>query len=324
MVHARQANLRLAVFGTVVEVEGLGTWRNEGAIAILDAATTTDAPDWIIRASGGGSAPEPPTDSVVWRTHLTGPDGSTPIARIARSEHGYLIDHRGTLFELQLSAGVIEVWCEKSELGLHLHLALDYGLLLALAATGTKVLHGAALGFGERALAICGASGRGKSTTAAVMASAGWSLLTDDAIALDTLADPPIAELGHRHLRLTAAGLEKALGPDAVGVAEQAGAKSLVPSHANALRSAPSRLPLSVIVELDPNGPVAPQQAPPRMATQIIMRNSFRLVTGTADDSIDFVAQSAALATRIPVWSWRRPDGVDNLRDALPLLASLV
>lgn len=67
---------------------------------------------------------------------------------------------------------------------------------------GFLVLHASAVQVGGAAVAFVGGSGRGKSTMATLMCSAGARILTDDLLRVDLAEDGPLARLGSSELRL--------------------------------------------------------------------------------------------------------------------------
>jgi serine kinase of HPr protein (carbohydrate metabolism regulator) len=71
-----------------------------------------------------------------------------------------------------------------------------------LSADGCPVLHASAVELEGRTLAIAGQAGAGKSTLAALLCSAGASLVTDDTLRVDPDAPDPICYRGTRSLRL--------------------------------------------------------------------------------------------------------------------------
>ncbi len=86
-------------------------------------------------------------------------------------------------------------------------------LPFAAALNGLEVLHASAVAFGDRALAIIGASGAGKTSLALAACRLGARLLTDDVLALETcehglLAHPgsPVAGVAHAEAVRVGAG----------------------------------------------------------------------------------------------------------------------
>ena len=93
------------------------------------------------------------------------------------------------------------------------------GFVLAFAAALQRrpSLHASCVVLDGAALVLAGHSGSGKSTTAAMLATDGWSLFADDVTAIETRADQLVAHRGSQHLRLRRAAWELGeLMPDPV------------------------------------------------------------------------------------------------------------
>jgi hypothetical protein len=75
-------------------------------------------------------------------------------------------------------------------------------LAFALRLRGLTTLHASAVRVGESAVAFMGPQGAGKSTTAAAMANRGFSVLTDDVVALCDLEDSFVIQPAHPYLCL--------------------------------------------------------------------------------------------------------------------------
>jgi hypothetical protein len=67
---------------------------------------------------------------------------------------------------------------------------------------GIPSLHASAVALGDRAVALCGPAGSGKSTTAAAFAARGRSVLADDVVPLLDRADGVFVQPAYPHLRL--------------------------------------------------------------------------------------------------------------------------
>lgn len=82
------------------------------------------------------------------------------------------------------------------------HLLLDQVLPLVLNYRGKEVLHGAAVATPYGACAFLGPTGSGKSTLAATFLSAGYSVLADDCVVLDTCGEEIVTIRAYPGLRL--------------------------------------------------------------------------------------------------------------------------
>jgi hypothetical protein len=74
------------------------------------------------------------------------------------------------------------------------------GLVLTL--RGVTCLHASAIAFDDKAIALLGPRSAGKSTTAAAFARLGYSVLTDDVVAIDDRGDSFLVQPGYPRLRL--------------------------------------------------------------------------------------------------------------------------
>ena len=67
---------------------------------------------------------------------------------------------------------------------------------------GITCLHASAVAIGDQAIALIGSPGAGKSTTAATFAQRGYSVLSDDVVALDDCGDHFLAQPGYPRVNL--------------------------------------------------------------------------------------------------------------------------
>ncbi|MCA9314678.1 MAG: hypothetical protein KDB73_04235 [Planctomycetes bacterium] len=180
-------------------------------------------------------AEEGPADvEVVWGEDLHDSTAEPPGAVIAtygageatwytgtRSEDGYRLRFRGC-GEVLLNHALDHVVVRRDPGGfvelLPILLAGTVASFL-LALRGSTVLHASAVLIGERVLAFVGDSGQGKTTLAAVMCSAGATLVADDVLVVD--AGPPAMCLGgasELRLREKAASVAQTLCTPAASV----------------------------------------------------------------------------------------------------------
>lgn len=126
----------------------------------------------------------------IWYLTVSLADG-TPWLRCAKIDSGYLI-HFPNLAGFIFSPSDNSIRCiphhQIPEIPAHTlhHLLLDQVLPLVLNYRGKEVLHGAAVMTPHGACAFVGPTGSGKSTLAASFLAAGYSVITDDCIVLDT------------------------------------------------------------------------------------------------------------------------------------------
>lgn len=120
-----------------------------------------------------GSVPEILEDRIHSRPRFD-VSATATLLRIPEVGRFLIADGRRIVVEPESSAepGVVRLFLLGSSLGAVLH------------QRGIMPLHGSAVSHESGAIVICGDSGAGKSTTAAVLASRGYSILTDDITAL--------------------------------------------------------------------------------------------------------------------------------------------
>jgi hypothetical protein len=186
-----------------------------------------------------------------------------------------------------------------------------------LADRGELVVHGSAVSSSDGAIVVCGPSGRGKSTLAAVLGLAGGSVLAEDAVALTLGAGGPLVWPGPVGVRLdpvTARALD-------VPVARPARGKLLCAEPQRANQSEPAAL--AAIVLLEPRGGSAMTIRRLR-ATEAVAQafpNVFRLDRASWQAAFD---RTARLTGATACYTVRLPDDLTGLaRHAEDLLAAI-
>jgi hypothetical protein len=120
----------------------------------------------------------------------------------------------GTVFIVdRTGARIWATWPKSSSLEDAALYLLGPVLALTLRLRGTSCLHASAFVVEGRAVALAGPSGAGKSTTTAAFAGRGFTVLTDDVLALEEQHDAVVAHPGYPRLRLW---------PDAVSILDGA------------------------------------------------------------------------------------------------------
>jgi hypothetical protein len=159
----------------------------------LRAAPVGATPDLVVAYAGPAPAERPTGPDR--RDLRIGPAGWT--LRYDNCEGGWMAFEYSAGDRRLLVSGSLE-WEEyEGPLG-----GVLCGVLLRLA--GATLLHGACVGFGDRAVAILGASGHGKSTLAGALVALGGSLLTEDLLRLRAGGEGFEAEPGAPTLHLLA------------------------------------------------------------------------------------------------------------------------
>lgn len=234
------------------------------------------------------------------------------LARVTASRDG--LTHR---FEPE--PGLAEAEIEKVRLG--------SASLLLRHLQGKLAIHGAAVALGGRAIILLGRSGQGKSTLAASLcASAGVTLFSDDAVALDpgpergTYLVSPV-ERNH----WLDASARKALREARGGSSSDDGEEAKMPVAAPRVGSAGT--PLVAIVDL-----VFADIEVPRLtnigcgidAIGVLVPQAVRFVVDEPDVQRRELESLAALVERVPVYRLERPCRLDMLEVAHPLLLDLL
>jgi len=276
-----------------------------------------------------GEAGSDPEILAEWLECPLAPPGTEPDYRDGfqriwrRSAQSWCVSYaalgRQTTVELRCGA-------PRSELRLHdatprhfHHLMLGPMITLILQARQALVLHGTALVRPGRAILLLGASGAGKSTTAAAMLGQGWRLLADDLVAPDLHQAHASLQAGSLHLKLwpdtaRALGLEPEhlplVYPEALGQGDK---RYLEPSA----RPDPGPYPLVALVFLLPRAPglrrpvltaLGRAQALPWLMGNL--RPGFPLASG---DHAAQLLKSAQLARICPAFTFQAPPRLEDL-----------
>ncbi|HET8921507.1 MAG TPA: hypothetical protein VFN26_00775 [Candidatus Acidoferrum sp.] len=117
---------------------------------------------------------------------------------------------------------------------------------------GTVCLHASAVALGDRAIALAGLPGAGKSTTAAAFACAGFPVLSDDIVALVDKGTQFLVQPGYPRVNLWPDSVRTLFGSeDALPRITPTWNKLYMPLGKNSHRFASSPLPLGAIYILD-------------------------------------------------------------------------
>ena len=165
-------------------------------------------PDLYIRAPSSGHVPNaaPPG-----RLLLRYPRDDVALYWVTRNGQNLHLRHPGLCdLTVDLPNGNVDLVVDPEGRGDLVPLILIGNLLTVyLEATGSLVLHASAVEFAGSALAFTGWSGQGKSTLAALLATAGHRLVTDDVLRVKLSASgSPQVYAGATRLRLREAGWE--------------------------------------------------------------------------------------------------------------------
>lgn len=198
-----------------------------------------------------------------------------------------------------------------------------YVLPHALVLQGLAVLHAAAVGYGGRVVALAGASGAGKTTTAAALAGTGGARISEDLLVLDPapVASRAGEEAGPAVLWGAEADLRSFAG--AVSDRPERGERVLDLSVDRLLRGrgAWPRAHLAELWFLDAerrhDGPLALEPLTPIEALPLLLSNSFAELGSTRVFASIFEA-SAGLARSIDLRRATVPLGVERLGTITP------
>ncbi len=244
-------------------------------------------------------------------------DGAAPRGRLAvrtaeaePPRSGEEVVRREDRFTIHRDGGRLVVWCEGSgtfavdpaagridaapsaaEPAEWEHRLACVVVPLLLAERGDLALHAAAVRTAAGAVAFCGDSGAGKSTTAWALARRGYEVLAEDGCVIDAAAAAPHVWPGLAGVRLR----------DASGArpVELGGGASADP------------VPLHAVVLLQPRGGAEPSLEPvdPAAALTALMPHGVHAL-GPSQAAV--FRGSAALARGVPVFRGRLPDDLER------------
>jgi hypothetical protein len=189
----------------------------------LRAPLTTGVPDLTIEY---GTKRFSMSDNIVLR-HLSGASEAVAF----RLPVGGLVLNVGDRWQFQLDRDTRSLTIVTDDhSGVDHVLAEGMAMALALHERGLPTLHANAVSLDGMIVLFAGASGQGKSTTAALMVSAGAVAVADDLVRLQTLDDALMAYPGNRGIRLrpTAVEMIASLGLDSLGTETSADNRTIV------------------------------------------------------------------------------------------------
>lgn len=145
--------------------------------------------------------------------------------KLGRRDRVRLLYGEGAEFIIDLAGGEIwTTWSEELTLEDAATFLLGPVLGLVLRMGGVTCLHASAVAVGERAIVLVGASGAGKSTTAAAFAKLGYPILSDDIVALVEHRNTFLVQPAYPRIRLWSKSVDILYGkPDAL--------PRIVPTH---------------------------------------------------------------------------------------------
>lgn len=185
---------------------------------------------------------------------------------------------------------------------------------------GTPVLHGACLEVGGKAIAICGKSGRGKSTTAAALVERGARIMSDDLTVFGAL-DPPTVMPGYPQSKLTGEALER-LGESEAGLRQldDERGKYAVP-RGDVFVDRETPLAAIFVLETGPREEPIIMPIPGLDTVRALIRHTYRpgyLVRSRIEAYFRACDRIIAIA---PIWAIVRPRSTDSTRFVVSAIA---
>lgn len=263
----------------------------------------------------------PPALGCVIRRYLDG-DGSVWL-ELERTRDGYRLSFPGRAdigFEQLASRLTVHPAPGASGADVR-HVLLDQVIPLLLVLEGLTVLHASAVavgsGSGTHALLFAGASGAGKSTTAAACVLAGATLLADDFAVIDPTPPQPT---------LTPSGTGSRLWREVIDHMEPGASAGAVEGDEGKRRLAPAVRPPSLAAVpigaihliCERSGPATePVVAPlgPGEACVALMHHCFRGALDDPQENRMFMDAAAQLVERVPVRRLTVPGRLDDLAE---------
>jgi hypothetical protein len=185
-------------------------------------------------------------------------------------------------------------------------------LAIALFQRGHLVLHASAVSFGSQVAAFAGPSGTGKSTLAAACVARGARLVTDDVVCLEPSTMPPLVRPAYPGMRLDELA-SAVLGPGATVVARASSEDDDKDVFGLVDRFETDAKVLRALFLVEDGDEIAVVRRPPRQAAVDLVFNSYVATLLTGRTEADHLVRCAELATRIAVFTLRRPRRLEHL-----------
>ena len=199
------------------------------------------------------------------------------------------------------------------------------GLLLRL--RGVTCLHASAIAVGDRAIALVGSPGAGKSTTATAFAHCGYAVLSDDVVALTDRRDHFLVQPGYPRLNLWPDSVRALFGSeDALPRITPTWDKRFLALDQPGFRFESRPLPLAAVYVLDPRQSAefacSIETIPASPAMMTLVANTYvnyLLDREMRRQEFDVLSR---LVSAVPVRSVQPPNDPSRLRDLCEAIAS--
>ncbi len=259
--------------------------------------------------------PEPKTAEWLhdWKNEV-----GVPTLSLAKTCWGYLLRFPGLAdFQILADSGSIGVWALPgiTEETLR-HLILDHVLPRLVAHQHRVVLHAGTVRIGNQAIAFVGPTGAGKSTLAASLYTAGYPLLSDDALVLDQSRDSVLACPTYSGLRLWPNAIDNLfVETPAFETMAQYSSKQRVSVDVDGSAGetvAHSWLPLAALFVLEPQSEMATSSVsiapiPQCQACMTLIANSFQLDVTDKQRAAAMFADAGMMVAELPTFSLSYP-----------------
>lgn len=200
---------------------------------------------------------------------------------------------------------------------------LGHALSFAFLKQGRESLHATVVVSNNRAVALMGDCGMGKSTLAAACLCAGWSLLTDDLLMVKPKGEKILSYPGPPRLKLTPEVARRFLGTHADGMrVDRLTGKLSVPLPPESYTD--HAVELAACVVLAPPSKTSQAVSLRRLTTKAaweeLTKNTFNLVVQQTPRLKRLFEYASTLAERVPTYSLAYPMGLDQLPKAVETL----
>ena len=264
----------------------------------------------------------PQREELTYISSDTNPLGE-PMLRISRVEPGgyvRLVYEDGTQFWVdRKQENVWATWSTESPLENTAAYLLGPVLGVVLRLRGIICLHASAVCIKDRAIALVGPAGAGKSTTAAAFAREGYGVISDDIVALKNRGDNFLVMPAYPHLRLWPDSVEMLYGsPEALPRFMPGGEKRLLDLESQGAHFESRPVPLGAIYVLgDRRRDPAPYAEPirPQNALLLLVADTYANKILDRELRAREFAVLGQLVTKVPIRRIYPREGTRKLKE---------